>query len=69
MILISGGVRVAAEGVVSYDYVMFEEGLRHGGLVTVDLLASLLGERLSSNVPPSLGGHSFGIGAPSFHVL
>ena len=63
MILISGGVRVA--GVVPYDYVMFEEGLKHGGLVTVDLLR----ECLSSNVPLSLGGHSFGIGAPSFHVL
>ena len=50
------------QGVVSYDYVMFEEGLKHAGLVEIDLLRACL----SSNVPIVLAGHSFGVGALGF---
>ena len=62
MILIAGAARVG--GPASYDYSPVEEGLRHAGLVAVDLLRACL----SSDVPAVvLGGHSFGIGALGFH--
>ena len=53
------------EGVVSDDYVTLEEGLKHAGLVTVDILRACL----SSNVPIVLAGHSFGVGALFFHTF
>ena len=62
MILIAGAARVPDPA--SYDYSPVEEGLRHAGLVAVDLLRACL----SSDVPAVvLGGHSFGIGAFGFH--
>ena len=65
MITIGGGARVQGPASDDYDYLPFEEGLKHAGLVVVDLFRACL----SSNGPIVLAGHSFGVGALGFGIL